>query len=310
MTASINASTSAGVVVTSDTSGALALQTAGTTAVTIDTSQQVGLGVVPNTWYAGYTALEFGGYGSLTSRSASNDTELSSNAYRNASANYIYKKNGTAQTFDMANGIFYWNTAGSGTAGGTITFNPAMTLDASGNLLVGTTSSAGRFTVNGSTADSTANCVSFRDSSSTSLFIVRDDGRISTGGASSPYSNTTASAANMYVDSSGIFYRSTSSLKYKTDVQNTAHGLTDLLKLRSVTYKGKTDGEIVFGGLIAEEVHDAGLTEFVQYSKDGSPDALAYGNMVSLCIKAIQELNTLITAQAAEIAALKAKVGA
>jgi len=44
MTASINASTSAGVVVTSDTSGSLALQTANTTAMTINSSQQVGIG--------------------------------------------------------------------------------------------------------------------------------------------------------------------------------------------------------------------------------------------------------------------------
>jgi len=44
MTATVNASTSAGVIVTSDTSGALALQTAGTTALTIDSSQNVGIG--------------------------------------------------------------------------------------------------------------------------------------------------------------------------------------------------------------------------------------------------------------------------
>ena len=44
MTASINASTVSGVVVTSDTSGSLALQTAGTTALTIDSSQNVGIG--------------------------------------------------------------------------------------------------------------------------------------------------------------------------------------------------------------------------------------------------------------------------
>ena len=41
MTASINASTVSGVVVTSDTSGSLALQTAGIAAVTIDSSQNV-----------------------------------------------------------------------------------------------------------------------------------------------------------------------------------------------------------------------------------------------------------------------------
>jgi hypothetical protein len=41
MTATVNASTSAGVIVTSDTSGALALQTAGTTALTISSGQIV-----------------------------------------------------------------------------------------------------------------------------------------------------------------------------------------------------------------------------------------------------------------------------
>jgi len=44
MTSLINASTSAGVVITPDTSGVLALQTAGTTAVTVDASQRVGIG--------------------------------------------------------------------------------------------------------------------------------------------------------------------------------------------------------------------------------------------------------------------------
>ena len=43
MVATVNASTSAGVIVTSDTSGALALQTAGTTALTISSAQAVSL---------------------------------------------------------------------------------------------------------------------------------------------------------------------------------------------------------------------------------------------------------------------------
>jgi len=47
MTASINASTSAGVIVTSDTSGALALQTAGTTALTISSAQVVNFANAP-----------------------------------------------------------------------------------------------------------------------------------------------------------------------------------------------------------------------------------------------------------------------
>ena len=129
------------------------------------------------------------------------------------------------------------------------------------------------------------------------------------------YNVTTANAANMNVGTDGFFRRSTSSLKYKTNIQDAAHGLAEVMQLRPVTYKGKSaeDGDKVFGGLIAEEVHEVGLTEFVQYADDGTPDALAYGHMVSLCVKAIQEQQAMITelkaivdAQAARIAALEA----
>jgi hypothetical protein len=121
------------------------------------------------------------------------------------------------------------------------------------------------------------------------------------------YSATTGSAANLHVLSSGVFVRSTSSIKYKTDVQDAVHGLDKVMELRPVTYKGINDGDIVFGGLIAEEVHEAGLTEFVQYAEDGTPDALAYGNMVSLLTKAIQEQQTIINELKSRIEALESK---
>jgi hypothetical protein len=124
------------------------------------------------------------------------------------------------------------------------------------------------------------------------------------------YNLTTGAGANVHVAADGTLYRSTSSLKYKTDVQDAAHGLSQVMSLRPVTYKGVNDGETVFGGLIAEEVHEAGLTEFVQYAEDGTPDALAYANMVSLAFKAIQEQQAIITAQNTTINALTARVEA
>ena len=121
------------------------------------------------------------------------------------------------------------------------------------------------------------------------------------------YTLTTGSAANVFVGTGGDLRRSTSSLKYKTDIQDATHGLAEVMQLRPVIYKGINDGETVFGGFIAEEVDALGLTEFVQYADDGSPDALAYGNMVSLLAKAIQEQQALITALTARITALENK---
>ena len=120
------------------------------------------------------------------------------------------------------------------------------------------------------------------------------------------YNNTTSGGGNVRVQSNGLLQRDTSSLRYKNTINDATHGLTELLTLRPVTYKSNTDSDTVFGGLIAEEVHDAGLTEFVSYNDDNEPDALAYGNMVSLCIKAIQEQQETITALEARITALEA----
>ena len=107
---------------------------------------------------------------------------------------------------------------------------------------------------------------------------------------------TTAQGANMYVNpADGAISRSTSSIKYKTDVLNYDKGLDIVNQLRPVYYKGINDGDKIFAGLIAEEVHDLGLTEFVQYAEDETPDSLSYQNMVTLAFKAIQELSAKVT---------------
>jgi hypothetical protein len=188
-------------------------------------------------------------------------------------------------------------------------------IEPSGNLLVGTTSatSSSRVAIKSSgSSNATLNSM-FQNSAATTLLSIRDDGYFVTGtAANSPYNATSASAANLFVLSDGGLYRSTSSIKYKTNVQDATHGLSDVLKLRPVTYKGKAavDAGKTFGGLIAEEVHDAGLTEFVQYAEDGTPDALAYSQMVSLAFKAIQEQQALITQQAAALTALTTRITA
>jgi hypothetical protein len=182
-------------------------------------------------------------------------------------------------------GISTWSVAGT----------TAMTLEGGGLAIGSAVTGTRRLEVKSAGTSNTTFAAHFRDSADTLLFHVRSDGYFNTGqGALSPYSNTTASAANMFVDSSGFVYRSTSSLKYKTDVKDSIHGLADVLKLRSVTYKSKNGDDTIFGGLIAEEVHAAGLAEFVAYAPDKTPDSINYGNMVALLVSAIQELTARV----------------
>jgi len=195
---------------------------------------------------------------------------------------------------------------------GTTSRTERMRINSSGNLLVGTTSgyvSSRLYVQSSGTTSSTYNSA-FANSSGTVLLAVRDDGYFFTGvAANSPYNITTGSAANCFINSDGGLYRSTSSLKYKRDVVSYTRGLADVLKLRPVFYKGKgeKDGDTQFAGLIAEDVAEAGLDEFVVKAADGTPDALAYSNMVALAFKAIQELNANLVA---ELQSVRARLAA
>ena len=150
MTATINASTSSGVIVTSDTSGALALQTANTTAMTIDTSQNVGIGVTPSAWSQG-KAFEMyaAGYGLWNGSGVPSSIYMLANAYYNGG--FKYGGTGQASHYYQYQGAHVWSTAASGTAGNAITFTQAMTLNASGYLGIGTTSPTTLLYVNGTT---------------------------------------------------------------------------------------------------------------------------------------------------------------
>ena len=198
----------------------------------------------------------------------------------------------------------------STTADGASSPTERMRIASTGNVGIGVSpGSTIRLHVKGSDATSSNFALYVVDSADAANFYVRNDGVVNTGtSTNSPYNFTTATAANVVVTSAGTLQRSTSSIKYKRNVADAAHGLPELLQLRPVTYQSKSDadGDVQYGGLIAEEVDAAGLSEFVQYAEDGTPDALAYGNMVSLCIKAIQDQQVIIAELQAKVAALEA----
>lgn len=158
-----------------------------------------------------------------------------------------------------------------------------------------------RVTGSGSGSGSTAFYV--QNSAANGLFVVRDDSLITAPGV---YNFTIASGANVYVDGSGGLYRAVSSRRYKEDIQDYARGLDALALLRPVSFRSKTGGSERYAGFIAEEVHEAGLTEFVDYNAEGEPEALHYPHMVTILTKALQEAAAKIEALAARIEALEA----
>jgi len=121
-----------------------------------DSSGNLGLGVTPSAFLSTWKVFQIGYTGSLATQTATNIISLDSNRYQNTSNQSIYIQNGYASSYYQYLGQHVWQTAASGTAGNAITFTQAMTLDASGNLGIGTTSPSARLSVIAASANSTA----------------------------------------------------------------------------------------------------------------------------------------------------------
>jgi hypothetical protein len=107
-----------------------------TQAMTLDASGNLGLGVTLSAWVEPAFEMKNGG---MIATAGPNAHYMSNTFY--GSGTWTYTTSAAATRYTQQNGAHQWFNAPSGTAGNAITFTQAMTLDASGNLLVGTTSS-------------------------------------------------------------------------------------------------------------------------------------------------------------------------
>jgi hypothetical protein len=125
----------------------IAFSEGGVEAARFDSAGNFGLGVTPSAWRSTYKASQVGNATAVVGRTDNNNNYFSSNWYVNSSNQDIYQNTGFATIYTQGAGTHAWYTAASGTAGNTISFTQALTLDASGNLGIGTTSPAARLDV-------------------------------------------------------------------------------------------------------------------------------------------------------------------
>jgi hypothetical protein len=121
-----------------------AVTTGGTERYRVSSSGNVGVGVVPSAWGRG-NGLEVGSIGNaFWGDSTSNGIlSISANAYLTTgdlNTGWKYATSYPAGRYQISETTHSWYTAPSGTAGNAITFTQAMTLAATGELLVGVTS--------------------------------------------------------------------------------------------------------------------------------------------------------------------------
>jgi hypothetical protein len=268
----LNAITSGagGVALSGDTSGNLTLQTNnGTTAVTVDTSQNVGVGTTSPLKkldvYLGTTGT-VGQY------------------LRNTTINLLSQIDGTtsAQFGTETSHPLLFLTGN----------NERMRIDSSGCVIINNTA-----TVNGAKLFTLGNGVGMAVGYGTGSSQYRHM-YMNSGDGTLYFWNPTNYA---YLSAAGA-WTSASDARLKKNIADIKYGLADVLKAQPRSYEmNSVEGEYV--GFIAQE-----LQQVIPEVVTGDPEkqlGVDYGSLVAVAFKAIQELNAKVDAQAAEIAALK-----
>jgi hypothetical protein len=278
----------------------LGLYTNGSLKATIDTSGNLGIGVTPSAWGNNSKALHVGGGSASVSSTGAGSTasRFAHGAYFD-NTNWLYQYTGVGPALYQVTGAnagstHAWYTSAGGTAGNTITdFATAkMTLDASGNLLVGKTA-AGFGTV-GNEVKGNGEVFSTQSSSSNAATTYH------------VYS-TAAAAYRFYVGLGGTVYATNTTIsaisdaRLKENVQDIDVGLGAILALKPRKFDWKAGkGKDIKGdrGFIAQEFETV-FPNLIDEWKDNAPEGEApyksvRQDLIPVLVKAIQELTARV----------------
>lgn len=274
------------------TSTTLALSTNGTAALAIDASQNVGIGTSSP--------------GRLLSLYATQPVFQITNVASGSAAG-----NGTIQYQVSGSTDFVLDNQGSGT-GGVIRWMQAgserMRIDTSGNLLVGTSSAL-------------ANTAKVQVSGGSGSTITSE----TTGTGATDhvnFRNGNGKVGTITTNGTATSYNTSSDYRLKHSVAPMTTGLATVTALKPVNYKWNADdsnGEGFIAHELQEVIPQAVTGEKDAIDEDGNikPQGVDYSKIVVHLVAAIQELKAeldalkgTVDAQAAEIAALKAKAPA
>ena len=277
------------------------LNISGSTALYIDSSSNVGLGVIPSAWLSSTVAMQLGNYGSIYAYKNSGNVYLNNNLYVNSVGNDIYLNTAPAGRYRITDNVHIWYNAPSGTAGNAATLTQAMTLDNSGNLYLQTTTSL------------TANFQTVGNCGSVNLIALQDTG--TSYGSTSWYlkllnSSGSTSGGIAHTASTTVSFTTSSDQRLKEDLGIAIDtSIIDNIKVHDFTWK--TDGKKDVG-VFAQEAYEVkpsaisvGKDDLTEDGQLAQPWCVDYSKFVPDLIVYCQQLKVEIQSLKAEVAALK-----
>ena len=286
----------------STTNHPIVFGTNNTGVATLDASGNLGLGVTPSAWSV-FKVMQLG---STMAIGGVNGT--SSNVFANAyydGSSYKYIGTGAAYRYEQntPTGYHAWHIAASGSAGGPITFTQAMTLDNSGNLLVGTTSNSigasnnlicsGVIASGAPTATGYTNVNSSQLEGSSGRSIINHISGASSGSLYIGFGYNGGGIGSITQSgTTAVLFNVTSDQRLKENIVDAPSGNIDDIKVRSFDWK--SDGSHQEYGMVAQE-----LVEVAPYAVHQPQDveemmAVDYSKLVPMMIKEIQDLKQRI----------------
>jgi hypothetical protein len=290
---------SAGIKLSSDSSGVLALQTgANSTAMTLDTSGNVGIGTSTP-----IAVLDVASGSNPAVRIRNTSTGGAGIWFVNSTSGTT-TGDGSNVGIDSSQQLNLWNYENTATLFATNN-TERMRIDSSGNLLVGKTSTG--VSNQGFGVYSTGEIEANAGSNPAAYFNRTNDGTIM------QFRRAGTTVGTISVSTGATAYNTSSDYRLKENIAPMIGALAKVAQLKPVIYKWKADGSDG-EGFIAHE-----LAEVVPHAVNGDKDAVdADGNpvyqgidtsfLVATLTAALQETKALIDTQAETINALTARV--